>query len=355
MIVIASILPALLYVAAVYFMDSFGLVRARHLLGMLLCGLAAAIACFGIFACTGRFLSDETSDFLNPVVEEIVKALPLYLAARRKKIAFYSDSIIYGAAVGAGFSVLENMLYLLQDSAMGIGTALFRGIEVSLIHIGCSALVAVAIMFLVRQTERKRSQLSTSRKDTVVSVLILVAAVSLHLAHNAFHFNPISQTSAVLAVMTLLLVFTYRYDVLQIRRWIDRSMNKQLEIAYSIDKGRWEETPTGRYLLSVKDSFAPGTFDSILRYVQLNALLSIAAKSRIMLREAELDEPLSPDRKSEIRALYEEYCQLEKRLGRDVRMKLAPALKFYPADIKSLDDLLYECTVPRNPEDGTDV
>ena len=351
MIFIDSILPALLYVAAVYLLDRFALVRVKRLIGMLLCGMAAAITCLGIFACTGRFLSGEASDILNPVVEETVKAMPLYLAARRKKIAFYSDSIIYGAAVGAGFSVLENMLYLLRDSAMGMGTALFRGIEVSLIHMGCSALVAAAVMFLVRQAERKRSQLSTSPKDTAVSVIILIAAVSLHLAHNAFHFNPLFQTSVVLVTMALLLVFTYRYDVLQIRRWIDRSLNKQMEIADSIDKGRWEDTPTGRYLMSFKDSLAPGTFEAILRYVQLNALLSIAAKSRLMLREAGLDEPLSPDRKSEIRARYEEYRQLEKRLGHDIRMKLAPALKFYPADLKSLDDLLYECTIPRNPED----
>ena len=105
--------------------------------------MVTALVCFGLFQLTGEMLADEHSDYVNPVLEEIVKGLPLLYLASRKKIVFFIDSVICGAAVGGGFSILENIFYLLLgDGITGIGTVLFRGLEVALIHMGCSAIVA---------------------------------------------------------------------------------------------------------------------------------------------------------------------------------------------------------------------
>ena len=71
---------------------------------------------------------------------------------------FFIDSVICGAAVGGGFSILENIFYLLLgDGITGIGTVLFRGLEVALIHMGCSAIVAAGLMLVIRLIERSRS------------------------------------------------------------------------------------------------------------------------------------------------------------------------------------------------------
>lgn len=42
-------------------------------------------------------------------------------------------------------------------------------------------------------------------------------------------------------------------------------MNKQLELLSYIGEGRFDETSTGRYLLSAKESFPPEVFSGIIR------------------------------------------------------------------------------------------
>lgn len=292
MLFVVSLLPVAIYIAWVWTIDRFALVSARLLAQMILCGLMTALVCYGLFRLTGDYWG-QWSDVVNPVVEEMVKAIPLLVLASRKRMVFFIDSVILGAAVGGGFSILENLLYLLHDDSLGFGTALFRGLEVSLVHMGCSAIVATALMFIVRQAERRSSRLTVKKADASLAILLLIASTSLHVAHNALHFNPLAQTVTVIGLMALLLLGTYQYDSNQIHRWIDRSMNKQLDLLCSISEGRLDETPTGRYLLSVKESFPPEVFFDIVCYVQLHTELEVVAKSRFMAHEAGLEYPLS--------------------------------------------------------------
>ena len=155
---VAALLPVVIYIFVVYKIDNFSLISVKNLLLQVLCGMVTALACFGLFQLTGEMLADEHSDYINPV-------LLLYLASR-KKIVFFIDSVICGAAVGGGFSILENIFYLLLgDGITGIGTVLFRGLEVALIHMGCSAIVAAGLMLVIRLIERSRSRLGLKRSD----------------------------------------------------------------------------------------------------------------------------------------------------------------------------------------------
>ena len=325
---VAALLPVVIYILVVYMLDSFALISVKRLLLLVLCGMVAALACFGLFSLTGSFIPERVADYVNPVVEELVKGLPLLYLARNKKMVFFIDSVICGAAVGGGFSILENLFYLLLGDPMSMGTVLFRGLEVALIHMGCSALVAAGLMFAVRLVERRRSRLEIKRKDVWMTVFLLVAAPALHVFHNAFHFNPLLQFLFVFGVMGGLLVWT-------------------IELLQSIREGKLAEIKTGAYLLSVKDSFPPEVFFDLICYVELNIELSVAAKSRFMLHEAGLALPMDEEEAALIRSQYEEYRQLEKRLGQSARMTIAPVVKFYPADKKALEDLLAECRAPR--------
>ena len=217
MLFVVSLLPVAIYIAWVWSIDRFALVSARLLAQMILCGLMTALVCYGLFRLTGDYWG-QWSDVVNPVVEEMVKAIPLLVLASRKRMVFFIDSVILGAAVGGGFSILENLLYLLHDDSLGFGTALFRGLEVSLVHMGCSAIVATALMFIVRQAERRSSRLTVKKADASLAILLLIASTALHVAHNALHFNPLAQTVTVIGLMALLLLGTYQYDSNQIHR-----------------------------------------------------------------------------------------------------------------------------------------
>ena len=343
---VAALLPVVIYIFVVYKIDNFALISVRNLLLQVLYGMVTALVCFGLFQLTGEMLADEHSDYVNPVLEELVKGLPLLYLASRKKIVFFIDSVICGAAVGGGFSILENIFYLLLgDGITGIGTVLFRGLEVALIHMGCSAIVAAGLMLVIRLIERSRSRLGLKRSDIAMSVFLLLEAPVLHVCHNAFHFNPLMQFIFVFGTMGGLLMWTYYYDVDMIHRWLDKGLDKQLALLDSIKDGHLDDTPTGVFLESVKDAFPPEDFFDIICYVQLNVELNVAAKSRVMIRESglERDLPLSDAEKELFMAQYTEYKILEKNLGKAARMTIAPIVKFYPADQKALEDLKAEC------------
>ena len=345
MLFVAALLPVIIYIFMVYKIDNFSLISIKNLFLQVTCGMVAALVCFGLFQLTGSILSEDQSEFFNPVLEEIIKAIPLLWLATRKKIVFFIDSIICGAAVGGGFSILENIFYLVFGNEMGIGTILFRGLEVALIHMGCSAIVAAGLMLAFRIIERSRSRLSIKKSDIGMSIFLLLEAPVLHVFHNTIHFVPLVQFIFVFGTLSGLLMWTYYYDVDMIHRWLDKGLDKQFALLDSIKSGQLDKTTTGRFLLSVKEKFPPEDFFDIICYVQLHVELSVAAKSRVMVRESGLvkDLPLTEENKTLILSQYEEYKILEQKLGKLARMTIAPIVKYYPADYKALEALRAEC------------
>ena len=345
MLFVAAILPVVIYIFAVYKIDNFSLISIRNLLLQVLLGMVAALVCFGLFQQTGRILTEDQSDYLNPVMEEIVKAIPLLWLATRKKIVFFIDSVICGAAIGGGFSILENIFYLLLGDGMSLGTILFRGLEVALVHMGCSAIVAAGLMLAVRMIGRSRSRLGIKKSDIGMAVFLLLEAPVLHVFHNNFQFVPLVQFIFVFGTLGGLLVWTYYFDVDMIHRWIDKNLDQQFALLDSIKSGQLGNTQTGIFLESIKEKFPPENYFDIICYVQLHVELSVAAKSRVMLRESGLvkDLPLTEDNKELILSQYEEYKILEQRIGKVARMTIAPIVKNYPADHKALEDLRTEC------------
>ena len=340
---VAALLPVAIYIFVVYSLDSFSLVSVRSLVTLVITGMLSAVICFGIFVLTGMLLPEGVSDYLNPVMEEAVKAIPLLFMARSKKTVFFIDSVICGAAVGGGFSILENVFYLVLGEELGMGTILFRGLEVALVHMGCSAIISVALMFTVRLLERVRSGLAVKGSDTLMAVFLFVIAPALHVLHNSMHANPLKQFVIVFGTLALLLIWIYRYDGDMIHRWLDRGLDKQVSLLMSIKEGQLGDTKTGRFLMSVRDNFPQEVFFDVICYVQLYVELSVAAKSRFMMKEAGMDMPVTDADKELYLSQYTEYKSLEKRLGKTARMTVAPVVKFYPADRKALDDLLDEC------------
>ena len=88
MLFVAALLPVVIYIFVVYKIDHFSLISIKNLFLQVLCGMVAALVCFALFQFTGSIFSENQSEFFNPVLEEIVKAIPLLWLATRKKIVF---------------------------------------------------------------------------------------------------------------------------------------------------------------------------------------------------------------------------------------------------------------------------
>ena len=343
MLFAVSLIPIIVYIIFIYKIDHFALISIKRLLLLALIGMLTALACFGLFLLTDRVISGKSADIIHPVIEELVKSIPLLILAFRKRIAFFIDSVICGAAVGGGFSFLENTFYLVLGDSVDLSTGLFRGLEVALIHMGCSAIIAAGMMMAVRQIERKRSRTAMSWNDIIKTTALFVAALAFHVFHNMFQFTPIMQFFWVLSVMIGMIAVVYFYDIDMTHRWLDKGLDMQINLLRSIEGGHLLNTPTGTFLESVKELFPPNVYFDIICYVRLLIELSVAAKTRFMLHEVGMDEPLEANKKELYMSQFVELSELEKNIGPSAKMTIAPIVKLSPADTQALNNLLKEC------------
>ena len=86
-------------------------------LGLLGLGLRTAVVTYPI---SGTFLDalplgfSNYSRFVAPWIEELVKGLAVVGLFWFNRIGYKLDAVISGFAIGAGFSVVENIIYLMR-------------------------------------------------------------------------------------------------------------------------------------------------------------------------------------------------------------------------------------------------
>lgn len=150
--------------------------NARRLIIFFVSGMAICL----LTAYMGGFLEyaldinpEETSIFISPVTEEIMKLLP---------ILFYlilfepSDNELVHAAtgIGAGFATFENCCYILTAGTQSLRHILIRGLAVGVMHVMSILALTLALIMLRR------------RDAFTVPVLLggLGISVSLHSLYN---------------------------------------------------------------------------------------------------------------------------------------------------------------------------
>lgn len=90
-----------------------------------------------------------TAVITAPFVEEAVKATGFSIAIVRRNVDEWEDGIVYGAAVGLGFAMSENLLYgfttLSQGTQVAITVLVLRVPSAMVLHAGASAIVGHGI------------------------------------------------------------------------------------------------------------------------------------------------------------------------------------------------------------------
>ena len=129
-ILVCMALPLLLTVFFVR--DRARQLVVNFLLGMLACLLGAYIS--GFINAAAGFQLEETAVFISPVVEELIKFLPLLFF-----FVMYDpgDEILFHAAVGigAGFASYENVCSMVSGGAESLSFLLVCGLAVGVMHI----------------------------------------------------------------------------------------------------------------------------------------------------------------------------------------------------------------------------
>ncbi|MCR4616941.1 MAG: PrsW family intramembrane metalloprotease [Lachnospiraceae bacterium] len=140
-------IAAPLLISVIFLKGSSKRFGISFLIGMIVCLLSAYIGGF-INLATGMGV-DDTAVFISPIIEEIMKFLPL---------AFYviifnpqgSNILQVAIGIGAGFATFENCCYIITSGAEKLHYVLIRGLSVGVMHIVCILALALAIVLLRR-------------------------------------------------------------------------------------------------------------------------------------------------------------------------------------------------------------
>lgn len=309
----AALLPVVGFLGALFFMDSFKLVPARMVLLALGAGAVSALLALWLWpSLLFPGLSSATaSHYVAPVLEESLRALIIVFLLTRGRIGFLVDGAVLGFAVGAGFALAENVLYLRALPQATLGLWLVRGFGTAVLHGGNTSIFAIAARALSDRYPRQ---------PHMVFVPPLLLAIAIHSAFNHLPLPPAGLAAAILVVLPLLLVFVFERSERATREWMGAGMDLDIEVLQLVASEHFALTRFGQYLQSLRSRFPPIVVADMYCLLRLELELSVQARAYVMARDAGLE--LSAD--EDLAASVAEREYLERSIGRTGLLALRP-------------------------------
>jgi RsiW-degrading membrane proteinase PrsW (M82 family) len=320
-----GLLPVLIFLVALLYLDSYKLVGLKVVLWVILAGALSAVAGYVLNGLLLQHLQLEFSSFTRyvaPVTEEALKALVIVYLFRSHRIGFLVDGAIMGFAAGAGFSVLENFYYLYSGQAH-LGVWIVRGFGTAIMHGGVTAIFAV-----LSQTLTERSM----KINPLRYLPGLAAAVALHSLFNHFVLPPMLMTVTVLAVLPPLLYVIFRKSAQHMHDWLELDFDADALLLQQINSGEFAATKIGRFLGDLRSRFEGPVVVDMLCYLRLYTELALRAKGLLLMRENGLDVEVG----ERTQAKFAELEYLEKSIGKTGLLAMRPFLHMTRKDLWQL-------------------
>jgi RsiW-degrading membrane proteinase PrsW (M82 family) len=331
-----ALVPVLVLLAVFVWLDAFKLMRLREILLLLVLGGISALAAYPV---AGRFLDtlpigfNSYSRFVAPWIEEAIKGVIVIALFRFNRIGYKLDAVISGFAIGAGFSVLENVIYLLRFPDYGAGTWIVRGLGTAVMHGTTLALLAaIAHEFAERETREAAGDFDFHLWWFAPGYLV---AVALHTLFNQFPDRPLLAMIGAAMFAPIALIAIFNFGTTEAEQWLKAECaahQTQLEV---LRAGNWPDDPAGRKIAALAERLGPETAKRIRRYWELQAWLVVQAEE-VMIEEAEGDATFE---KEQIRAALAEQAGLRQALGRSTFTALNAFLPFSRNDQWEVSEL----------------
>lgn len=321
-----GLIPVLLFMVGLIFLDSFKLVTPRAVAGAIFVGCVTALVllAFHVYLMSNLSLGGPSfSRYIAPVTEEIGKAVFIYYLIRTRKIGFMVDAAIFGFAVGAGFALVENMYYLWTIAEFNPLVWIIRGCGTAVMHGGMTAIFAIMTKTL--------SDRYTSRV-ILPAVPGIVIVIAVHSIFNHFMVSPVYMTALTLFFLPVLFIFIFNKSEEATRKWLGYGLDKDVELLRLIVAGNVSETRVGRYLQSLQEKFPGMIVADMLNYLRIYLELSVRAKGILIMQETGYRIPPDP----EIQECFRELKFLEKSIGKTGKIALYPFLNLSSRDLWQL-------------------
>ena len=311
-----AVLPVLVFLGALLYMDSYKLVKLHLVVRVILGGALTTVFAYFVNAYAIDALNMEFMDYtryVSPIIEESLKGLVVVYLFRSNRIGFLVDSAIMGFAVGAGFALVENLYYLHLVPDANIAVWIIRGFGTALMHGGVTAIFAI-----VAETLTARH----TKPSFFLYLPGLLVAVVLHAIFNQFPVSPVFSTLATLMALPVLLMVIYRKSVNAMHNWLEVDFDANEELFATIRAGKFTHSKEGQFLLNLRDRFDDLIIADLLCYIRLHVELAMRAKTMLMAREYDMDVKVD----EEIRDKFGELHALERNIGKAGILSIKPYL-----------------------------
>jgi len=331
-----ALIPVLLLLAVYVWLDAFKLMSFREIaLLLLLGGLAALI----VYPISGRVLDalplgfSTYSRFVAPWIEEAIKAVVIIGLFWFNRIGYKLDAVISGFAIGAGFSVVENIIYLWVYPDYGAGTWMVRGLGTAVMH-GTTLAVMAAIAHELAEREMREAA-GDFRFNLLWFVPGYLIAVGLHIAFNQFPDRPLIAMLGSMVVAPLAIMAIFSFGTSEAEKWLATESAEHKAQLEALRAGHWPEGPSGKKIAALAQRVDSETAKRLRRYWELQVWLVHEAEET-MLEEANGDAKLDP---AQIQAAFAELKGLRKALGRSTFTALKALLPFSRNDYWEVSEL----------------
>ena len=321
-----GLLPVVIFLIVLLYMDSYKLVGFRTILWVILIGALLPVAGYWINGYAIGLLGWDFSSYSRyaaPVIEEGLKACVMIYLFRSNRIGFLVDSAILGFAVGAGFGVVENFYYLDMASDAHIAVWVVRGFGTAIMHGGTMALFGV-----LAQTLSERQM----KINPLLYVPGFIVAITIHSVFNHFPGTPILTTLGTLLALPPIFLVVFQKSARSMHEWLEVDFDEDALLMEQIKSGEFTESRIGRFLQDLKQKFPGTVVVDMLCYLRLYTELALRAKGVLMMRENGLDTPVG----ERTRAKFEEMRYLEKSIGKTGLLAMSPFLQMTRKDLWQL-------------------
>jgi RsiW-degrading membrane proteinase PrsW (M82 family) len=284
-----ALLPVLLLLCGLLAMDSFKLLRPSSVAVALAWGAAVALMNQPLdewlLSDVGMELQTLTR-YAAPVAEEILKSALIVVLLARRRIGFLIDAAVLGFAVGTGFAVVENFVFLraMPDSPTMLWVV--RGLGTATLHGATTAIAAVVAKSFMEQ-KRQALPLAVAAGVSV--------AIAIHSAYNHLLLPPLAATIVLLIGLPLMLVAVFDRGEKAAGDWVGTGLDLDLERLESLISQQFQTTNFGIYLQELKSRFEGPVVADMVCLLRLQLELSVQARALLLARQAGLDLPVDDD------------------------------------------------------------
>jgi len=331
-----ALVPVLVLLAVFNWLDAFKLMSIGEILVLLLLGGVAAIAAYPL---SGTFLDalpigfSTYSRYFAPWVEEAIKAAVIVVLFLFNRIGYKLDAVIAGVAVGAGFSVVENIIYLTIFPEYGAGTWLVRGLGTAVMHGTTLAILAAAAHeFAERENREAAGEFNFNLLWFLPGYL---AAVALHTAFNQFPERPMVAMMGAALFAPIAIMAIFHFGTAEAEKWLTAEYKDHQEQLRALQAGHWPKGSAGRKIAALAGRLDPESVRRIKRYWELQAWLVVQAEETLM-EEAAGDAAFDAQ---EVRSAFAELSGLKLALGKSTFAAVKALLPFSRNDYWEVAEL----------------